>query len=401
MIPTVKWIRKGFAAETPKMAQNLYDEIEGDADMQIEGEGSQEDGFGNYDEEESKLMRDLPTFVSETNQANMKFTDQYPLEVEDSSDDEENYQIKASDCILLAAKIEEESSSLEVYVYEEEKYNLYVHHEIMLNSFPVALEWLYCDFTKGEDGAYPKASYAIVGLMNSAIEVWDLDILESVEPVFTVSGKEGHKDSVTSLCLHPVRPNILVSASADKSIKFWDLQQLKCVTDYRNFTETVQNVVWDTTNESVLYAYTSDNVLKIIDARVPKDTGKFKLDFGIESFAVSTAVSGRLFLSSDEGSVRVFDLKTNKMVKDLQVQGHSQAATSLVCNRQGHLISNGLDGNVVVFDASTLKQLAVQKTDCKKLFGSSIHPESDNLFACGSAVGEVVVWDFTHDIKSN
>jgi hypothetical protein len=37
---------------------------------------------------------------------------------------------------------ENEFSTIEVYVYEESTNNLFVHHEITLSAFPLALEWL-------------------------------------------------------------------------------------------------------------------------------------------------------------------------------------------------------------------------------------------------------------------
>lgn len=30
----------------------------------------------------------------------------------------------------------------------------------------------------------------------------------------------------------------------------------------------------------------------------------------------------------------------------------------------------------------------------EQLFGSSIHPENPYLFACGSSIGEVVIWNY-------
>ena len=54
--------------------------------------------------------------------------------------------IKSSDNILLAGKIESEFSSLEVYIFEEKNENLYIHHEIFLNSFPVCIDWLGANF---------------------------------------------------------------------------------------------------------------------------------------------------------------------------------------------------------------------------------------------------------------
>lgn len=59
-----------------------------------------------------------------------------------SDEDKEDFQIKPTDALIVAAKIENEYSSLEVYIYEEDKANLYVHHEIQLSAFPLALEWL-------------------------------------------------------------------------------------------------------------------------------------------------------------------------------------------------------------------------------------------------------------------
>jgi len=31
---------------------------------------------------------------------------------------------------------------LEIYIYEEELNNLYVHHDVMLSAFPLCMEWL-------------------------------------------------------------------------------------------------------------------------------------------------------------------------------------------------------------------------------------------------------------------
>ena len=399
MVPTVKWIRKGFATENPKFAKDIYENSDVEKEMEIED--AAEKSFEKYDEEESKLMRDLPTFVSESNPKNTKFKDEYPAFADDSGDDEEDYRIKSTDCILLAAKIEEESSSFEVYIYEEEKFNLYVHHEVMLNAFPVALEWLCCDFSKAEEDSFLKGNFAIVGLMNSGIEIWNLDILESVEPYFTVDPKEAHKDSITNLAMHSSRANVLASSGADKTVKFWDLQQVKLVATFSKLNEVPQNIIWDLNNEALIHTYSSDNVIRTIDARGPKESSKLKVNFSIENFAISPVNPELMFISCEDGFIRTVDMKMNKIRNDLAVQAHTEAVTSIVCNKAGQIVSNSLDGNASVFDVRNLNKLATQETDCKRLFGSSIHPDSDKLFACGSEIGEVVIWDFTNDIGKN
>lgn len=62
--------------------------------------------------------------------------------LEDGEDSEiEDYEIKESDLVVLAARNEDEVAHIEVYVYEEAdddgETNLYVHHDIMLPAFPL------------------------------------------------------------------------------------------------------------------------------------------------------------------------------------------------------------------------------------------------------------------------
>ena len=71
--------------------------------------------------------------------------DDFPIEIEDSEDEREEMEeilIKENDRILMAGKIEEQFSSIEVYVFEPETGNLFVHHDFILSAYPTCLEWL-------------------------------------------------------------------------------------------------------------------------------------------------------------------------------------------------------------------------------------------------------------------
>ena len=59
---------------------------------------------------------------------------------------------------------------------------MYVHHEVMLSSFPLDIEWMRVDLGSIGSNEHKKGNYAIVGSFLPEIEFWNLDVLEAVEP---------------------------------------------------------------------------------------------------------------------------------------------------------------------------------------------------------------------------
>jgi periodic tryptophan protein 1 len=156
--------------------------------------------------------------------------------------------------MLVVAKTEEEISQLEVYVYDESSENLYVHHDLMLPNFPLCLEWL--DFGPAPAGALPGAerapgNFVAVGTLDPEIEIWSLDVVDPMYPDMLLgrpdlshahvpaplgAGKKKrkkakhraatpgwHVDAVLALAWNRTHRNLLASASADRTVKLWDL----------------------------------------------------------------------------------------------------------------------------------------------------------------------------------
>lgn len=59
---------------------------------------------------------------------------------------------------MLVGQTEEEHSRIEVYVYEEDQKNAYVHHEILVGGMPLCVEWM--DYDPGQ----PEAPGVCAGL---------------------------------------------------------------------------------------------------------------------------------------------------------------------------------------------------------------------------------------------
>lgn len=108
-------------------------------------------------------------------------------------------------------------------VYNAEEAHLYVHHETFLPALPLCMEWI--DFNPSETRPgetnfsivgvflciikiWLIGNYLAVGSMSPIIEVWDVDVVGSLEPEFRLGKKKsrkkniagvGHKDAVLSL----------------------------------------------------------------------------------------------------------------------------------------------------------------------------------------------------------
>ena len=68
--------------------------------------------------------------------------------------------------------------------------------------------------------------------MNPVIDVWDVDMVNSLEPEFSLGQKAkkkkkikgyGHKDAVLALAWNRNAEHVLASGSVDQSVLIWDL----------------------------------------------------------------------------------------------------------------------------------------------------------------------------------
>jgi periodic tryptophan protein 1 len=73
-------------------------------------------------------------------------------------------------------------------VYNENEDDFFIHHDLLLPSFPLAMEWLNFDPADEKAG-----NMVAVSSMEPTIGIWDLDLEDAVEPVIVLGEKLSKK----------------------------------------------------------------------------------------------------------------------------------------------------------------------------------------------------------------
>lgn len=156
-----------------------------------------------YDsDEDANINDDMTAMALEDEMEELRITEDngqaYAIGEEEDEDDEDN-KIQATDSLLVAAVTEDDFSHLEVHVLTDDG-TLYVHHDITLPDFPLCLAWLDCPPFLSDGVQVNVGNYMAVGTFDPAIEIWNLDVLDPLEPSAVLGGvdktsKNGKKKS--------------------------------------------------------------------------------------------------------------------------------------------------------------------------------------------------------------
>nr|AIZ68146.1 WD40 repeat-like superfamily protein [Ornithogalum saundersiae] len=332
---------------------------------------------------------------------------------EDEEEEIDDMIIKPTDGVIVAACTDEEDeySYLQVSIYEETEDgepNMFTHQEKVLSAFPLCTAWL--DFKpESED----KGNYIAVGTMEPAIEIWDLDLIKEENPSMILGGRSeksgkyksgSHKGSVLGLSWNKEFRNVLASASADKSVKVWDLEKKKCVATAKHHTDKVQAVAWNRHSPSLLLSGSFDRSVVTMDCRnIENPSNRWSIEADVESLAWDPHNEHCFVVSLDNGTVQGFDVRTassdstSGSKPTFTLHAHDSAVTSVSYNLAApNLLATGsLDKMVKLWDLSNNQPSCVASSNIKsgRVFSISFSEDSPFLLAVGGKKGGLRVWD--------
>ncbi|RKF73926.1 putative WD repeat-containing protein C17D11.16 [Golovinomyces cichoracearum] len=350
-------------------------------------------------------------------------------ENEEDDEDRDELQILATDNLVLAAKVEDDVAHLEVYVYEDDADNLYVHHDIMLPAIPLCVEWLDLPVgrTVAEDNS--KANFVAVGTFDPEIEIWDLDTIDCMYPN-AILGEERdssnvgnkkkdrkkkkkskksndnfHVDAVLSLAANRQHRNLLASSSADKTVKLWDLNTAKCAKSYSNHTDKVCSIQWHPVDSTVLLSGSYDRTVIVADMRAPEAK---KPTWGVESDVEMVKWdphdSNFFYISTEGGIVHYHDIRkapsnpaATKPIWILQAHDESVSAFDINPIIPGFMATGSSDKYVKLWNIhpSGPSMVVSRDLDVGKVFSTSFAPDEEVGFrlAVAGSKGLLHIWD--------
>lgn len=367
------------------------------------------------------------------------------LNEEDS--DIEDTAFRSNDALIIVAKMEEDFASLEVHVYEERCGNLYVHHDIPLPDYPICLAHGKID-SYGNSG-----NFVAVGTFDPRIEIWNLDIMDTLEPISTLGSsvhsnsniktnslmgfskmsksdisirdnrkrnkdifnndevQDGnHTAAVMSLSWNSIYHQLIASGSSDSTIKIWDILRstnMKPVVTFTNHSDKVQSVAWHPKDGALLASGSFDQSLCIIDSRIANgcQNKKVKLLSDCEAIIWDPHNDYLLSAATECGSVTCWDVRKFE-TRNFQWSfvAHSYGGCKgLSCNLKipGMMATCSTDKTVALWDTGHVTAGKNPSLCCSKymkvgkIYSVSFYPSSPWLLACGGSENELAVWDFS------
>ncbi|KAH8775523.1 WD40-repeat-containing domain protein [Diaporthe sp. PMI_573] len=347
----------------------------------------------------------------------------------DDNEERENLQILATDNLVLAAKVEDELAHLEVYVYEDDSDNLYVHHDIMLPAIPLCVEWLDIACGKSSIDKDATANFVAVGTMDPDIELWDLDTVDCMYPNAILgqggnpadekkkkkkkskkANDEYHVDAVLSLAANRKHRNLLASASADKTVKLWDLHTSKCAKSYTYHTDKVCSLAWHAVESTVLLSGSYDRTVVASDMRAPEaKPSRWGVESDVENVRWDPHDPNFFFVTTENGVVHYYDVRNvpsdpakSKAVWTLQAHDQSVSSFDLNTAIPGFMVTGSTDKTVKLWNIqpSGPSLVVSRDLDVGKVFSTTFGPDPEVAFrlAVAGSKGTMHIWDTSTNV---
>lgn len=163
---------------------------------------------------------------------------------------------------------------------------------------------------------------------------------------------KGHSDSVDQLCWHPSNPNLLVSASGDKTIRIWDTQKSggRCTDVISTKGENI-NICWSPDGNTIAVGNKED-LITFVDTRTYKIRKEEQFKFEINEISWNNS-NDMFFLTNGQGCINILSYPDLQPIETLNA--HPANCICIEFDPTGKYFATGsADALVSLWDLSEL-----------------------------------------------
>lgn len=213
--------------------------------------------------------------------------------------------------------------------------------------------------------------------------------IEDISPLKILTG---HSSFINCLVFSP-DGQTLISGSADKTIRFWNLatgKEIRTIKDHNSFI----NFLAIAPDGQTLVSASADKTIKLWNLATGKQIRTLKGHSGYVNYLAITPDGQTLASASSDKTIKLWNLSNGQAIRTLT--GHSNSVNSLAIAPDGKtLFSAGADKNIKIWDLTT-------KTEIRTLTGHTsfvnylaISLDGKKLFSA-SADKTIKIWDIAN-----
>ena len=399
----------------------------------------------NYDSEPDEGIGGIPTLGNFNSRAYYESNDDDPYLTHggdaDSIDERDELEVLDTDSVLVAVRVGhldgqvEKGGRLEVYVYEETADNIYVNHDMLLQrSNPICVEWMSVPVPNSKAGL-PIAqgtnrNFVAVGTFEPDIEIWDLDLVNSEEP-YAILGPGGqdksadvekakkkkkrkkahkanddyHVDAVLALAANRTYRTLLASASADKTVKLWDVNTTKCAKSYSFHTDKACSIAWNPDEPTILLSGSHDRTVVMAEMRAPgAQVPRWGVESDVETVRWNPHDANYFFVTTEDGFVHYHDRRAvpaspaaSKPVWRLHAHDKTVSGFDVNPSVPGYVATGSWDQEVKLWniDGQAPRLVVCRNLDVGKVFSTTFALDAEVGFhlAVAGSKGSLQIWD--------
>ncbi|MBD2568499.1 eIF2A-related protein [Anabaena lutea] len=232
----------------------------------------------------------------------------------------------------------------------------------------------------------PDHKILVTASADKTIKIWNSQNYQLLKTI------TGHQNRVTNISISPDN-QMLASGSADKTIKLWRLTDGKLLKTFTGHTDEVTSV--DFSPESQIIASgSSDNTVKLW--RINGTLIRNITGHGLAISSVKFSPDGKILASASwDNNIKVWNVNTGKLIHTLT--GHNDGVTSLSFTTDGQILASGsADNTIKLWNVETGTLINTLLGYPNQVNSVSFSPYSKILISGGKNAG-VMLWNLDLD----